>query len=157
MVFLFFKQMNVSNISFDVCICRFSIETKPIYTNMNCNNSSSSSVCMENKRSAGRSSNMKLVSFFFFFCPLFLISLWFSTWNLYLCLGIFWNLESKWFNTSSIRIVFFQHFFLFYLLCFLFFFRNIIALMEYKGRDDQDEGNNFVVLVWTTKLKKKQK
>lgn len=37
MVFLFFKQMNVSNISFDVCICRFSKETKPIYTNMNCN------------------------------------------------------------------------------------------------------------------------
>lgn len=92
---------------------------------------------------------------FLFFCPLFLISLWFSTWNFYICLGIFWNLESKWFNTSSRRIVFFSNFLfcsIYFVSCF--FFRNIIALMEHKGRDDQDEGNNFVVLVWTTKLKK---
>lgn len=66
---------------------------------------------------------MKLVSFFFFFCPLFLISLWFSTWNFYICLGIFWNLESKWFNTSSRRIVFFSNFLfcsIYFVSCFFF-------------------------------------
>lgn len=97
---------------------------------------------------------MKLVSFFFF-SVLYSLSLFDFRLEISISAWAFSEIQSP---NDLIRLsdeqFFFQTFCFVLFTLFLVFFRNIIALMEHKGRDDQDEGNNFVVLVWTTKLKK---
>lgn len=47
--FCFSSKWMFPTSGFDVCICRFSIETKPIYTNMNCNGAAAAAFAWKTK------------------------------------------------------------------------------------------------------------
>lgn len=72
----------------------------------------------------------------------------------YVCVISYLSWTHKWFSSSSIRILFFwfrkKNCFV---LRSVFFLRNHCV----DGSNERDEGRNFVVLAWTTKLKRKKK